>query len=305
MKLIKLVLCITLAALAFTARAEEQMTFAYAPYTMNNPFWLAVLDGVKEEADKVNVKIVSIDPQNDQARMNDQVGDLVSSKVDAIMFAPIDSAGAKPALEIAKKAGIPVINFDNPVVDQDLVVSVVASDNFKAGVVVGEHMMKQLPKGSKIAVLHLPSGQVCIDRVEGFYKTIGNYFEVVTELDGKGDTGVSLPLAEDILQSTPDLKAFFAVNDPSAIGCIMALKAHPEFKGVLVYGVDGSPNFKKLIEKGDGTATAAQSPITVGKETFKAAYKAVKGEPVQKKIDVPTFLITKENLKEYGVDGWQ
>lgn len=246
-----------------------------------------------------------MDPQNDQSRLNDQVGDLVASKVDAILLAPIDSVGAKPALETANRAGIPVINFDTAVQDKDLVASIVASDNYKAGVLVAEDMMKKLPKGSKIAVMHSPAGQACIDRVNGFYKTAGDYFEVVTELDGKGDTGVTLPLAEDVLQSTPDLKAFFAVNDPSAIGCVMALKAHPEFTDVLVYGVDGSPDFKKLIALGEATATGAQSPITVGTETFNAAMKAVKGEKLEKFISVPTFLITKENVGQYGTEGWQ
>lgn len=284
---------------------SDSIVIGYAPTTMNNPFWLAVLDGVKSVLEPQGVKIITIDPQNDQARMNDQIGDLIVAGIDALLVAPVDSTGVKTALEACKNAGIPVINFDTPVADKDLVKSIVASDNYKAGVLVAQDMMSKLQKGAKIAVLHSPSGQACIDRVNGFYDTIGDYFEVVVELDGKGDTAVSLQLAEDILQSTPDIAAIFAVNDPSAIGVVQALAAHPEIEGVLVYGVDGNPDAKKLIKEGKITATAAQSPESIGAETAKAALKVINGETVDKNIVIDTFIIDKSNVDQYGTDGWQ
>ena len=36
-----------------------------------------------------------------------------------------------------------------------------------------------------------------------------------------------------------------------------------------------------------------------------AAYKILSGESVEKNILVPTFLIDKNNVTEYGLDGWQ
>ena len=53
------------------------------------------------------------------------------------------------------------------------------------------------------------------------------------------------------------------------------------------------------------TGTAAQSPETIGKETIKTAYKLLSGKEVEKNIVVDTFLITKKNVEEYGIDGWQ
>lgn len=284
---------------------DKEITIGYAPTTMNNPFWLAVLDGVKEVLEPQGVKIVTIDCQNDQSRMNDQIGDLLASGIDALLVAPMDSTGVKPALEACAKANVPVINFDTPVTDTDLVASIIASDNYNAGVVVAKDMMAKIEKGSKVAVLHSPSGQACIDRAKGFYDTIGDTFNVVQELDGKGDTGVTLPLAEDILQGSPDLKAFFAVNDPSAIGCVQALQAHPEVSGVLVYGVDGNPDAKKMIEAGTMTGTGAQSPETIGKKSAETALQVIKGETVEKNIVVDTFIINKDNVATYGTDGWQ
>ena len=288
-----------------TASGDKTYTIGYAPTTMNNAFWLALLDGVKEVASANGVEIVTIDPQNDQSKMNDQIGDLIASGIDALLVAPMDSAGIKPALEACKAVGIPVINFDTPVVDKDLVASIIASDNYNAGAVVATDMMSKLPKGSNVAIMHSPSGQACIDRYNGFMETANGYFNIVSTLDGKGDTGVTLPLAEDVLQGTPDLAAFFAVNDPSAIGCIQALAAHPEITGVLVYGVDGNPDAKTMIKAGTMTGTGAQSPETLGKLSMETALKVLAGETVEKNIVVDTFLITKDNVDEYGFDGWQ
>ena len=301
-----MVVVLSLSLVTLSAVAEEKhYKIAYVPTTMNNAFWLALEGPVKAEVEARGDEYITIDAQSDQARMNDMIGDLIAQKIDILLVAPQDSAGIESALVACKEAGIQVVNFDTPVVNKDLVATIIASNNYNAGVVVAKDMMSKLEKGSKIAVMHSPAGGACIDRAAGFYDTVGDYFDVVVELDGKGDTGVTLPLAEDVLQSTPDLKAFFAVNDPSAMGCVNALAAHPEITGVLVYGVDGNPDAKTLIKNGLMTGTAAQSPETIGAESIKAAYTLLEGGTVEKNIVVDTFLITKDNVDQYGTDGWQ
>lgn len=283
----------------------DHCLIGFAPPTMNNAFWIALVEPIKQEVEKRGDELVIIDPQLDQARMNDQIGDLIVQGIDALLVAPFDSTGIEPALVACKEAGIPVVNFDTPVTNTDLVATIIASDNYNAGVVVAKDMMSKLEEGSKISVMGSPSGAATLQRAQGFYDTIGDYFDVVVELDGKGDTGVTLPLAEDVLQGTPDLAAFYATNDPSAIGCLNALEAHPEVNGVLVYGVDGNPDAKKFIEGGKMTGTAAQSPKTIGSESIKAAYTLIEGGSVEKNIVIDTFIITADNVAEYGTDGWQ
>jgi ribose transport system substrate-binding protein len=237
--------------------------------------------------------------------MNDQIGDLLAQGIDVLLVAPFDSAAVRPALVDCKNKGVPVINFDTPVADQDLVASIIASDNVNAGVVVAKDMMSKLPRGSKVAILHSPSGQACIDRYDGFIKESNGYFTIIQPVaDGKGDTGVSMPIAGDFLRSTPDLGAFFAVNDPSAAGCINALREAKNTK-VLVYGVDGAPDAKQLIKEGLMTGTGAQSPLNIGKQTAEAALAVIKGQPVEKNIVIETFIITSANIDQYNIAGWQ
>lgn len=51
--------------------------------------------------------------------------------------------------------------------------------------------------------------------------------------------------------------------------------------------------------------TAAQSPITMGKEAVKVALDMLNGEKYEKETYLETYLITKENIEMYGSDGWQ
>ena len=61
---------------------------------MNNPFWTAMLGGIKEEMEAkgmdVDSQLVTVDANSDQATMNNYVNDLIAQEVDAIILAPMD-----------------------------------------------------------------------------------------------------------------------------------------------------------------------------------------------------------------------
>jgi len=130
-------------------------------------------------------------------------------------------------------------------------------------------------------------------------------YQIVAQQNGKGDIGESLPIAEAILQANPDLDVFFAINDPSALGALSAVKSAGLLNQVTIYGVDGAPDAKASIKEGGLTATGAQSPINIGLQSLEVAYRILAGEEVEKEIKVPTFLIDASNVDEYGTEGWQ
>jgi ribose transport system substrate-binding protein len=56
-------------------------------------------------------------------------------------------------------------------------------------------------------------------------------------------------------------------NDQTALGAKVAAETDQAYAGVVIYGVDGSPDLKKELQKSDDiiVGTAAQRPITLGK----------------------------------------
>lgn len=295
-----------------TSKSEEKYTIGYAPATLNNAFWLAVKDGVQKAIDESgsDVELVDIDANGDQSLMNDGISNLISSGIDALLCAPADSTAVTSALEELDQADIPVVNFDTPVDKKDLVNTIIASDNENAGYVVGKDAAEKIEDGAKILVLHSPRASACVQRYDGFIKALdesGKKYELVNVLDGEGDQETSLGLAADAIVADPDLSVIFAVNDPSAMGAVNAIQqASVKLeKDILVYGVDGNPDAKKMIKNGDMEGTGAQSPETMGYESMKAAFAILEGKSVEKEKVVDTFLIDKSNVEEYGTDGWQ
>lgn len=143
---------------------------------------------------------------------------------------------------LLKEAGIPVVNFDLAVANTDDVDAFVATDHYSAGVVAGEHMIKDYPEGGKIAILDRTNDNAASQRIEGLLDTVGEKFEVVSRLDGgKPETGLSI--TEDILQANPDLVAIYCINDECAQGAYSAITASG--KNIGIYSANGIQKRKR------------------------------------------------------------
>ncbi len=291
-----------------TTTVSGGRTIAFATSTLNNPFMVTIGDTLKEIAAEKGDTLIELDPQYDQATQISQIEDAVTQGVDAIFMIHVSADGVRSALEKAHEAGVPVFGIDDPLVDTDLIVANIYSDNHYAGVVCGEALLADFPDGAKIAIIDSPTMVGPVNRVEGFMEALENdidKFDTVSQQDGKATLTDAQVIAENVIQANPDIEAFFCINDPNALGTIAALRAAGLNGTVKVYSVDGSPDAKAELESGDLRITAAQSPINLAKITYETFEKYLAGEEVERDILVPTFGITAENVEEYGVDGWQ
>lgn len=285
---------------------DKHYKFGATYMTMNNPFFGALNDGIKSIVEAKGDKLITLDPALDQAKQIAQIEDLIAQKVDAIFLNPVDWKGVRPALEEAQKAGIPIINVDAPVFDTDLVASIVSSDNYKAGVLVAQDVEKRL-KSAKVVLLEHPTAKSAIDRTASFADTVkGNpNYTIIARQSSNGQLEQAMPVMENIIQANKKIDVVMGLNDPTALGALAALQSARREKGVLIYGVDGSPDAKKMIKEGKITATAAQSPVTIGKTAADNMYKLLAGGKIDKQVLVPVFLIDKTNVDKYGTTGWQ
>jgi ribose transport system substrate-binding protein len=306
-KVFVLLLAVLLVVSAASFAGAQGKKFGATYMTLNNPFFGVMNDAIKAELEKNGDTLITLDPALDVVKQISQIEDLVAQGVDAIFLNPVDWQAVAPGLMAAQEAGIPIVNVDAPVYDEELVACIVASDNLAAGLVCGEDMLKRLPKGGKAVILGHPTTKTGIDRIANFKKVIEEHpeFTIAAEDSSEGQLEIAMPKMENIIQAVPDMAVVMCVNDPTALGTIQALRAANALEGVLIYGVDGSPDAKKMIKDGMMTGTAAQSPINIGKIGVEMAYKLLAGEKVEKHVPVPVQLITAENVDSFGVDGWQ
>ncbi|HHT43597.1 MAG TPA: sugar ABC transporter substrate-binding protein [Firmicutes bacterium] len=298
-----LVFVLAMSATTFAAGYK----FGFTAMTMNNPFFVTIEQAIRAEVEANGDTLITLDTRQDMATQIQQIEDMINQGIDLLFLCPVDSFGIQPALDMLKAAGIPVVNFDTDVADRDMVNTILVSNNVNAGYVVGQDLVERFPNGAKIAILDAPYAEACVQRVQGFMEALGgdDKYQIVAQQNGKGDIGESLPIAEAILQANPDLDVFFAINDPSALGALSAVKSAGLLNQVTIYGVDGAPDAKASIKEGGLTATGAQSPINIGLQSLEVAYRILAGEEVEKEIKVPTFLIDASNVDEYGTEGWQ
>ena len=293
------------------AEAEDDgvLKFAFLPNTQNNTFQSTMNDTFRRLSEAQGISYTCLDPDYDLNTQLNQLSDAATQKYDAVFVIPVDSNGITAGLVELENAGVPVFNVDTSVGkdDLDLVLSVVATDCFQAGTLVGQQLVKDLPEGGKISILDFPSNESCVDRVNGFLEGIGSdmsKFEIVAQQDGAAALDVSLPIAEDIITAYPDIDAFFCINDPSALGAAAAIEAANRKGDIGVYSIDASPDGKQALLDGDFTAVAAQVPIEIAKYAFQQALDYIDGKNIESSVYLDSHLVSVEEATE-TVNDWQ
>ena len=285
------------------ASDKDTYSFAFLPNTQNNTFQSSMNDKLKELCDAAGYKYTCLDPDYDLNTQLSQLSDAANQKFDAVFVIPVDSAGIRQGLQELSDAGVKVLNVDTAVIadDRDLVETVIGTNAYQAGQLVGEQMVKDFPDGTKIAILDFPSNESCVDRVDGFMDGLGEHkdkFEIVAQQDGKAALDESMPIAEDIIQANPDIKAFFCINDPSALGAAAAIKAANKTESIGVYSIDASPDGKEALLDGSFTCVAAQVPLGIAETAFDKAVELLEGKEIDAEIWLDSHLITDEEAEE-------
>lgn len=305
--LLALLMIAGLCACAPSEPEGEGYVFGFSSMDNSNPFFITIRDTMEAEIAAHGDHMLVVDAAQDQQKQNNGIESLISQGIDGIFVAPFEAAGIEPALDALNAAGIPIINFDTAVSAPDKVLTFVGSDNTNAGRVCGEDLVKRLPDGGKILIVNFTTADSCVRRRAGFLEAIdGHGFEIVGESDAHGDQAAAMAAATDLLQAHPDAVAIFAANDPMAKGCMAAAES-AGLTDILIYGVDGSPDYKAELVKENTlmAGTGAQSPVTIAEKAVELMYAYLDGETPEKEYPVDTFLINAENVEQYGIDGWQ
>lgn len=285
------------------SESKDTYSFAFLPNTQNNTFQSSMNDKFKELCEEAGYEYTCLDPDYDLNTQMSQLSDAANQGFDAVFVIPVDSAGIRQGLQELKDAGVKVLNVDTAVIedDRDLVETVIGTNAYQAGELVGEQMVKDYPEGAKIAILDFPSNESCVDRVNGFLEGLGDAkdkFEIVAQQDGKAALDESMPIAEDIIQANSDIDAFFCINDPSALGAAAAIKAANKTGEIGVYSIDASPDGKEALLDGSFTCVAAQVPIGIAETAFEKAVDLLNGTEIDKEIWLDSHLVLKEEAEE-------
>ena len=284
---------------------KTHLVFGATYMTMNNPFYEVINNELKKAIEKEGDELIVRNPELDIDKQNEQIEEFISKKVDGIFVNPIDSSKLT-SLESAREAGIPIIAIDASVENKDLIDCVIESDNYDAGVLCAQNMMKRM-QSANIVLLKHSTVESASSRIQGFVDTIKNFsqYKIIDSAECEGQLERAMPLMESMLKKNSNIDVVMALNDPSALGALAAIESMKR-TNILVYGVDGTPDLKSLIKQSPLIAgTVAQFPLKFGKLAAKNMYCIIQGKEVSRTIEVPVSLITKDNIDSYNLKGWQ
>lgn len=289
---------------------EEGYKFGFSGINMENPYFITLENAIRESVTSSGNTLITEDPEGDAKKQASQITEMIEAGIDAIFLSPVNWEEIIPSLQELQEADVRIINVDTQVKEMDYVDAYVGSDNEAAGRMCGEALIEKCPGGGKVLILECPTQNSINERITGFEEAISKAevgFEIVARENTDGKFEKSVEVAQNILKEHTDVTAIMCGNDQIAVGAQTAVNLLG-MEDVIIYGVDGSPDIKKELEKSDTqiAGTAAQSPINMGKKAVEVGLAILNGEEYEKENYVEIIdMITKDNVEMYGADGWQ
>ncbi len=269
-------ICIALAFIAAPVFASEPV-IGLITKTETNPFFVKMKEGATAEAKAKGAKLLSASGKadGDNAGQVTAIENMIAAGAKTILITPSDSKAIVPTIKKAREKGVLIIALDSPTDPADATDALFATDNFKAGVLIGEYAKATFAgKPAKIATLDLfPGHPVGAQRHNGFLQGFGlQSFDaknnelakpanVVCMADSFGDQAKGQTAMENCLQKNPDINLVYTINEPAAAGAFNALKKAGKEKGVLIVSVDGGCQGIKDLKNGKIAATSQQYPL--------------------------------------------
>jgi fructose transport system substrate-binding protein len=259
--------------------AAEQPIVGLITKTNTNPFFVKMRQGAEEKAKAEGIKLMSFSGKfdGDNDSQVQAIENLIAAGAKGILLTPSDPVAIVPAVERAREAGLLVIALDTPLSPATAADATFATDNFKAGVLIGEWAKAQLgdkAASAKIAMLDLNSSMITVDvaRDQGFLQGFGIDLNDPKKLGDETDPRIvgnevtqgaeegGRTAMENLMQKDPGINVVYTINEPAAAGAYEALKAVGK-TDVLIVSVDGGCPGVSNVKDGVIGATSMQFPL--------------------------------------------
>ena len=267
-----------------------------------NAFQIAVTEGAQAKAAELGVELTILSADQDAATQISQIEQCVSEGYNAILFEPVDPDGLRDAAKAAADAGVVVINVVSFCTDWENagIAAVSCGNNIKAGENEMQHVADLLGGKGNVAILTGPSAVTdALDRLTGYENILANYpdmKQVVAPADCQWDTAKAQATVESWL-SAYDLDAIVCQNDGMAGGAGNAAGAD---SGIVITGLDGTPDGYEAIKDGRITGTVAQDGGAMAANAVEAAVTLLNGGSLESNILITDSVwIDASNVADY------
>lgn len=301
--ILSLLLCGMLLPLPSAALGSDEplLHLGVCIYNRVDTFIFSLLDVIQEEADGL-ASLTVVDAQNDQNTQNDQVEQLLSDGVDALIVNPVDRTTAIYLLQMAMRYEKPIVFINREPLREDLALYsnayYVGIDPKEQGTLSGQlaaEYFTQHPQADRNGdgVMQLvilkgePGHQDAELRTQYAMKALqesGIPIERLQEEAAMWQRSLGQERMVAMLNTHGDrIEVVLSNNDDMALGAIDALKAADYFTGgkyMPVIGIDATSPALEALEQGALYATVRNDAEAQGRAALQLALLLAQGLPI-------------------------
>jgi len=211
-----------------------------------------------------------------------QVEAFLADGCNYICLSSADTAGSSPALDLCKDAGVPLINYVNPIEGAESDYTYVGGFNPTCGRQIAEYVSKILPENAKVCIMEgdpgAQNGQLRVQGIKDGLAELRPDIEILASQTAYWSREDGMTLMEDWLQvyGADGIQAVLCANDQMALGAVEAIKANGIENGkIVVTGVDGTKDAWDYIKEGSMTMSLFYNHIAQATGVYQTLEKLV------------------------------
>ena len=307
-----------------SADPNRKLKIGFAMDTVKEERWQRDHDAFEAHCKEVNVECVITVADNKADKQANDVDNLLTQGIDALVIAPHDATQAATMVDKAKAQGIPVISYDR-LIDSPKIDLYISHQVPIIGKKIAEYALQHVPEGNYVMVYGASTDNNALIMKNAQLEVLkpavdsGKIKIVAEQFINDWRPELALNFAENALtQNNDNIQAFVVSNDGMAGGVVSALAKRGLTGKVLVTGQDAGLEALQNIAEGKQTMTIYKPIIPLASQAVDAAVKLARGEPLnttpfhndKKGWDVPSILlevtvVDKSNLMDTVIkDGY-
>ena len=211
---------------ASNAAFAQEKKIGLAVANLQAEFFNMIKQSVETYGKEKGYKVITVDAKGDATTQVNQIQDLITQKIDALIYIPAGATAATVPVKAARAAGIPVINVDRNAegAPGD---TFIYGQSVAATKALGEMVCDKTGGKGTVVMIHGQRGTTPeVDRTKGFKQGLDKCGLKVKQEQWterwSADEGAKI--AQDMLQRDPSINVILGQADGIALGASQAVK---------------------------------------------------------------------------------
>jgi ribose transport system substrate-binding protein len=277
-------------------------------------YWIDARQGFEERGKQLGVKAVFTGPADwDPAGQARQLDEIISKKPTGIVLCPADAGALKPGIDRAMDAGISVVTVDTDS-PQSKRYCYIGTDNYNAGLVVGELLGQALGGKGKVGMCRLVGQWNIEERARGVRDALKKYpdIQIVGEADDKANPAQAPTAVAGLLAAHPEITGMAGLDAVSGGGIARAVLAADKKGKIKIVCFDRDEDMLQYVADGTIEASVAQKTYlmswlaltllhALAHDEIKHLpdWRAANAPPLPRCVDTGVMIITKDNYRQF------